>query len=138
VEALLVSPVGPTLTVARDFFTDWYTLFKDEEGQKRSLNEAQARYALWRQDERYAALAPLRRALTHITPERFVHLSQFLRHPSWEATNNGAERAGRSFRQRQGPHFNLRSIVSIDGALGTATVNRATGGDGGDGPHVAG
>jgi len=124
VEALLVSPVGPTLTVARDFFTDWYTLFKDEEGQKRSLNEAQARYDLWRQDERYAALAPLRRALTHITPERFVHLSQFLRHPSWEATNNGAERAGRSFRQRQGPHFNLRSIVSIDGALKVRAYRR--------------
>ncbi len=67
----------------------------DHGSHHRSLNEAQARYNLWRQDERYAALAPLRRALTHIPPERFVHLSQFLRHPSWEATNNGAERAGR-------------------------------------------
>ena len=72
----------------------------DHGSHHRSLNEAQARYDLWRQDERYAALAPLRRALTHIPPERFVHLSQFLRHPSWEATNNGAERAGRGFRHR--------------------------------------
>ncbi len=34
----------------------------------------------------------------------------------------------------------LRSSPDIDLAtlLGTATVNRATGGDGGDGPHVAG
>ncbi len=29
VEALLASPVGPTLTVARDFLTDWYTLYRD-------------------------------------------------------------------------------------------------------------
>ena len=124
VEALLASPVGPTLSVARDFLTAWYTLFKDERGRKRSLDEAQARYDLWRQDERYASLAPLRRALTQITPERFAHLSQFLRHPAWEATNNGAERAGRGFRHRQGPHFNLRSVVSIDGALKVRAYRR--------------
>ena len=117
VEALLASPVGPTLTVARDFLTDWYTLFKDERGRKRSVDEAQARYVAWRHDERYEEMAPLRRARAQITPERFAHLSQFLRHPAWEATNNGAERAGRGFRHGQGPHFNLRSIVSIEGAL---------------------
>jgi len=111
VEALLASPMGPTLSVVRDFLTDWYALFKDKEGQKRSLDEAQARYDLWHQDDRYAALAPLRRALASITPERFAHLSQFLRQPAWEATNNGAERAGRGFRHRQGPHFNLRSVL---------------------------
>ncbi len=117
VEALLVSPVGTTLTVARAFLTDWYALFEDERGQKRSVDEAQARYTAWQQDARYQELTPLRRARVQITPDRFVHLRQFLRHPAWEATNNGAERAGRGFRQRQGPHVNLRNVASIEGAL---------------------
>ncbi len=124
VEALLASPVGPTLTVARDFLTDWYTLFKDERGRKRSVDEAQTRYTAWRHDERYAEVAPLRRARAQITPERFAHLSQFLRHPAWEATNNGAERAGRGFRHGQGPHFNLRSVASIEGALKVRAYRR--------------
>ncbi len=62
VKALLARPVGPTLTVARAFLTDWYTLFKDERGRKRSVDEAQARYAAWRHDERDEEVAPLRRA----------------------------------------------------------------------------
>ncbi len=83
-------------------------------GQKRSLDEAQARYDLWQQGERYQELTPLRRVRAQITPDRFVHLSQFLRDPAWEATNNGAERDGRGFRHRQGPHFNLHNVASIE------------------------
>jgi transposase len=124
VEALLASPVGPTLTVAREFLTDWYTLFKDERGRKRSVDAAQACYMAWCQDERYEEVAPLRRARAQITPDRFAHLSQFLRDPAWEATNNGAERAGRGFRHRQGPHFNLRSVASIEGALKVRAYRR--------------
>ena len=52
-----------------------------------------------------------------MTSARFTRLSQFLRHPDWEATNNGAERAGRAFRHRPAPHFGLRSIGAIDGTL---------------------
>jgi hypothetical protein len=48
---------------------------------------------------------------------QFARLSHFLRQPAWEATNNGAERAGRAFRHGQGPHFNLRSAPSIDDLL---------------------
>jgi hypothetical protein len=44
-------------------------------------------------------------------------LSHFLQQPEWEATNNGAERAGRAFRHRQAPHFNLRSKEAIGGAI---------------------
>ena len=40
------------------------------------------------------AVPALRRVLTEMTDERFTALSQFLRHPDWEATNNGAERGG--------------------------------------------
>ncbi len=35
-------------------------------------------------------------------------------------------------------HMELSSIELLEILDGTATVNRATGGDGGDGPHVAG
>ena len=34
-----------------------------------------------------------------------------------EATNNGAERAGRAFRARQAPHFNLRKDASIERSI---------------------
>jgi hypothetical protein len=53
---------------------------------------------------------------------RFLQVSQFLRQPTWEATSNGAERAGRAFRHLQGPHFNLRSVTSIEQALAATTV----------------
>jgi hypothetical protein len=115
--ALLTSPVGPDLTVAQQFLLDWYALWRDETGQKRSLDEAQRRYTAWREDARYAAVPALRRVLTQMSDDRFTALSQFLQQPGWEATNNGAERAGRAFRHGQGPHFNLRSVVAIDGAL---------------------
>ena len=52
-----------------------------------------------------------------MTSERFSRLSQFLRQPHWEATNNGAERTGRAFRHGQAPHFGLRTPTAIDGAL---------------------
>jgi hypothetical protein len=52
-----------------------------------------------------------------MTDPKFDKLSAFLRHPHWEATNNGAERAGRVFRHGQAPHFNLRTDDSINAAL---------------------
>ena len=48
---------------------------------------------------------------------KFERLSQFRRHPEWEATNNGAERGGRTFRHRQAPHFNLRTKEAIENAI---------------------
>ena len=117
VETLLASPIGPTLRVVRTFLTDWYTLLRDEDGRRRSREDAQARYDVWRGDLRDEALTPLRRVLAVMTPQRFSHVSQFLRTPAWEATNNGAERGGRAFRHGQGPHFTLRSVASLDDAL---------------------
>jgi hypothetical protein len=38
------------LTVVRDFLTDWYALWRDDAGQKRRLDMAQARFEAWRQD----------------------------------------------------------------------------------------
>lgn len=122
--ALLESPVGPQLTVLRNFLVDWYRLFRTAEGQRRSLEEAQARYQAWCSDSAYRAVPALRRVQDRITEERFSHLSQFLHHPEWEATNNGAERGGRAFRHRQGPHFNLRSPEAIEGAIVIAACQR--------------
>lgn len=52
-----------------------------------------------------------------MTVSKFEKLSQFLRHPDWQATNNGAERRGRTFRHHQAPHFNLRTKEAIENAI---------------------
>jgi len=46
-----------------------------------------------------------------------VRLSHFLDQPTWEATNNGAERTARLFRHRQVPHFALRTRTAIADAF---------------------
>jgi hypothetical protein len=117
VAALLACPVGTELQVLRSFLEDWYRLWKDEKGQRRALDEARVRYDAWRSDEAYRAVAPLRRLQQKMTDAKFEKLSQFLRHPEWEATNNGAERGGRAFRHRQAPHFNLRKEASIEQSI---------------------
>ena len=108
-DALLQSPVGEPLRVARAFLEDWFLLWRDGAGQKRPPAEARARYDRWRADPAYRALAPLRRAQDRLDAARFAQLSHFLRRPEWEATSNGAERMGRQFRHRQAPHFRLRT-----------------------------
>jgi hypothetical protein len=80
------------------------------------LDEARERFAAWSSDGEYAAVASLRRVQERMTAQ-VEHLSQLLRHPGWEATNNGAERAGRAFRHRQAPRFNLRTETAIEGAI---------------------
>lgn len=114
IEGLLSSPIGSELQTAYAFLMDWYRLWTDEKGQRRTLAEAQVRYEAWRTNPSYRADDHLRRALDKMTPTKFEKLSQHLRRPTWEATNNGAERTGRSFRHRQAPHFNLRSPESIE------------------------
>jgi hypothetical protein len=115
--SLLASPLDASLRVARAFLEEWYAFWRDEQGQRRSPEEAQTRYQAWRTNPAYLAVAPLAAVITTVDERRFTRLSQFLRHPTWEATNNGAERAGRAFRHLQGPHFNLRTCTSIEQAL---------------------
>jgi transposase len=117
VAGLLACPVGAELQVMRSFLEDWYRLWKDEKGQRRCLDEARARYDTWCTDEAYRAVAQLRRVQQQMTAAKFEKLSQFLRHPEWEATNNGAERGDRAFRHRQTPHFNLRKEASIERSI---------------------
>jgi transposase len=116
IDTLLVSAVGPQLHVARRFLEEWFLLWHDAEGRRRTLDEARERCAAWSTDTSYAAVAPLRRVQERMTAQ-FERLSPFLRNPRWEATNNGAERAGRAFRHRQAPHFNLRTEPAMEGAI---------------------
>jgi hypothetical protein len=121
-DRLLASPIGADLRTARSFLEEWYGLWRDEHGQRRSWDEAQAHYRAWQATAAYRTLPPLAKVLTVMDENRFLKVSQFLRHPTWEATSNGAERAGRAFRHLQGPHFNLRSTASIAQALAATAL----------------
>jgi transposase-like protein len=117
IERLLAGPVGDQLGVARAFLLDWYAIWWDEQGQRRTYDAAGARYRRWHEDARYREVLPLARVQRQLDPTHFDRLSPFLREPTWEATNNGAERTARQFRHRQAPHFTLRTEAAIDGAL---------------------
>jgi transposase len=121
---LLASPVGAQLQVIHSFLLDWYSLWTDESGQRRSQTDAHTRFEAWRTNPAYQAISPLKRIQEQMTRAKFEHVSQFLRHPDWEATNNGAERAGRAFRHRQSPHFNLRKKEFIQQAINVAACQR--------------
>ncbi len=124
VAALLEGPLGAQLQVARSFLEEWYRLWSDEDGQRQTLEEARAHYEGWSSNEIYTAVPALRRVQERMTETHFERLSQFLRNPDWEATNNGAERAGRGFRHRQAPHFNLRGKEAIEGAIVVAACQQ--------------
>lgn len=112
------------MQVVHSFLGDWYDLWADEHGQRRSLTDAQALFEAWRTNPAYQAVPPLKPVQEQMTSVKFEHLSQFLRHPDWEAINNGAERAGRAFRHRQAPHFNLRKQEFIEQAITVAACQR--------------
>lgn len=118
--ALLDSPVGAELQVGRDFLVDWYRIWHNEAGQRRTLAEAQALYQAWHTHETYGAVPTLQRLQQRVTAAKFEQMSQFLHQPHWEATNNGAERAGRAFRHRQAPHFNFRDPDTIAASITVA------------------
>jgi len=136
IDTLLASPVGSQLQVARRFLEDWYLLWHDAQGHRRTVEEARERFAAWSSDAAYAAVAPLRRVQERMTAQ-FERLSPFLRHPHWEATNNGAERTGRAFRHRQAPHFNLRTESAMEGAIVVMACQRKAAATGGAHPDVA-
>ena len=117
---LLNSPVGDRLGVVHSFMVDWYRIWTDADGRRRSLAEAQTRYESWRTQDDYSAVPQLRRIQDQMTEAKFKRLSQFLQNPEWKATNNGAERAGRAFRHRQAPHSNMRKKEYIENSIDVA------------------
>ena len=124
VDAVLESPVGAELQVARSFLLEWYGLWHDSCGGRPSLAEAQRRYQEWHEHPVYRRVERLQKLQVAVDAAQFTRLSHFLRKPEWEATSNGAERMGRSFRHRQAAHFNLRSGQSIADALKLAACSR--------------
>jgi len=117
VAALLASPVGPHLQVAHHFVQDWYAFWRDDSGARRTPEEAVTRYAAWQATTAYQHIPALRRVLERVPETHFIKLSHFLRHAHWEATNNGAERGGRSFRHEEAAHFGLRTARSLADTL---------------------
>jgi hypothetical protein len=114
---LLAGPVGSELRIARTFMEAWFAIWKDDLGRRRTPDDAQQHYSVWQTDAQAATLAPLRRQQQHLDGDHFTRLSAFLRDPTWEPTNNAAERGGRAFRHGQHPHFRLRSATTIDADL---------------------
>jgi transposase len=118
--SLLKSPVGADLQLARAFLVDWYWIWQDEQGEQRSLAAAQQHYEAWHSAASYAEIPVLHQVQQRFPQAKFAALSQFLRQPTWEATNNGAERTARWFRHRQAPHFNLRVKDTLAASLTVA------------------
>jgi hypothetical protein len=114
---LLAGPVGSELRVSRTFLEGWFAIWKDASSQRRTPADAEQRYRWWQADADAAKLAPLRRQQQHLDADHFIRLSAFMRDPTWESTNNAAERGGRAFRHGQHPHFRLRSAKTIDADL---------------------
>ena len=123
-DTLLASPLGAPLQVARDFLVAWYAIWRDEDGQRRDPEDATARWQRWRENPVYQAVAPLRRVQRQVDAARCTKLSQFLRVPQWEATNNGAERRGRASRHQQAPHCTLRTVTTLEDDLKAEAFRR--------------
>jgi hypothetical protein len=123
-EVLFASPVGPPVRLARAFLEEWYRLWRDDAGERRSPVAARERYECWRTNENYATIPHLRKMQARMDVTRFTHLSHFLSEPRWESTNNGAERMGRTFRHLQAPRFGLRTDEAREGALVAHAMRR--------------
>jgi len=134
-DRVLASPIGSPLRVARAFLEGWYGLWRDAQGRRRRQDDAHDRYRAWQTNPLFRAVTPLNKVITVVDEARFTQLSHFLRNPLWEATNNGAERAGRRFRHLQGPHYNLRSVPSIESALTVQAMIAHAGSSGSGAPE---
>lgn len=67
VDALFTSPIGQQLQVVRSFLLDWYRLWFDKSGQRRTWTDAQTHYEAWRTNAAYQAVPQLQRVQATIT-----------------------------------------------------------------------
>jgi len=137
---LLTSPVGEALRSVRAFAEDWYAIWRTPAGGRRPPDEARDRYQRWQTNPLYAHHAPLRRAQERLDADQFARLSVSLGNAAWEATNNGAERAGRAFRHTQAPHFQLRTAEATAATLTVQALHHAEerrGDEGRGAPHAS-
>lgn len=115
-DVLFAAPLGAPLRVAHEYAQAWYAIWH-EGVSRRSFEDAQARFVALRTDRGAAELPALKRHQSRLSDGRFAMLSHFLRNPSWESTNNGAERTGRQFRHLQASRFRLRTRCSLEDVL---------------------
>jgi hypothetical protein len=134
---VLAGPLGGRLRLARAFLLDWYAIWRDEQGRRRGRDDAGTRHQRWHEDPAYRHALPLARVQRQLDRTHFDRLSHFLREPTWEATNNGAERTARLFRHRQAPHFALRTRAAIDDAVKVGAFLRKDTGARADGAQAA-
>jgi hypothetical protein len=90
--------------VARTILERWLGSWKDDTGERGTPADAGLRCHTWQADTEAAKLAPLCRQMQHLDADHFTRLSTFLRDPTWEPTNNAAQRSGRAFRDGQHTH----------------------------------
>ena len=83
----------------------------------RPREEARERWRTWQASPEYRGLVPLRRLLEWTGEEKAARVLTFLQDENWGATNNGAERSARQFRQLQASCFRLRTAEAIEGAV---------------------
>lgn len=114
---LLQSPVGEEVRLLRGFLEEWYSLFYDEQHNRRTLEEAKERYDRLKDNPDYQKLEHLAGLQARFCEEHFQKVSCFLEHEGWEATNNGVERTGRAFRHLQRSRYNFRKSISIENAI---------------------
>src|SRR5262249_44306770 len=101
---LLAGPVGSELRVARTFLEEWFAIWEDDLGNRQTPQQAKRRYEVWQTDGEATKVAPLRRQKRHLDMQHFHRLSAFLHDPTWEPTNNAAERSGRAYRPMVNTH----------------------------------
>lgn len=100
IATLLAGPRGERLGGARACLLAWYAIWRDEQGQRRTRDDARARHRCRHEHPTYRTVLPLARAQRQRDPAHFERLSHFLDEPTWEATNTGAKRTARLFRHR--------------------------------------
>jgi transposase len=114
---LFESPIGEQVQSIRGFLEEWYLLLHDEQHEQRTLAEAKERYDRLKNNPDYQKLKHLAGLQARFCEEHFLKISRFLEHAGWEATNNGVERTGRTFRYLQRSRYNFRKPASIEDAI---------------------
>jgi hypothetical protein len=113
-ELLFESPVvGEQVRLLRSFLEEWYLLFHDKQGERRTFPEAKERCERLKNDLSYQTQKHLARLQARVDEEHFLKICRFLEQDQWESTNNGAERMGRTFGHLQKPRYKFRKLESI-------------------------
>jgi hypothetical protein len=68
---LLTGPVGGELRVARTFLEEWFAIWQDDLGNRRTPHEAERQYLVWQADAEATKVAALRRQQQHLDINHF-------------------------------------------------------------------